>query len=315
MPAIHQEVEQGFAVVRLANAQVSVAVVPELGAKVVSLRSVENGREWLWRPPGSLRLFRNRPGDDFARSTLIGWDECIPTVSACRVGGRDVPDHGDAWSAAWELDAAALATGAIRTLLRLPGGPLEFSRTVSLEGSAVHLDYELANRGGEPEPFLWAMHPLLTLEEGDRIRLPRGVRSVRVSGLKNLDLPAGGTWKWPEALPGVNLEAMELGKPDAYAKLFAGPLQDGRAGIENVRTGARLEFRWQVEAMPYLGIWITRGGWNGFHHPALEPTNVPFGSLADALGYPQPELFVPAKGMRKWRVTLDVAASNREYRQ
>lgn len=314
LPAIHQEVEQGFAVVRLANAQVSVAVVPELGAKVISLRSLGCGREWLWRPPGPLRLFRNRSGDDFARSTLIGWDECMPTVSACRVGGRDVPDHGDAWSAAWELDAGALAKGAICTRLRLPGGPLEVSRTVTLDGASLHLDYELTNAGSEPEPFLWAMHPLLTLEEGDRIRLPAEVRSVRVSGLKNLDLPSGGTWKWPEALPGVNLEAMELGKPEAYAKLFAGPLQEGRSGIENVRTGARLEFRWQVEEMPYLGIWITRGGWNGFHHPALEPTNVPFGSLADALGQPQPELLVPAKGSRKWRVTLEVTSASKAQR-
>ena len=58
--------EQGFATVRLANNRVAVAVVPELGAKLVSLRRADSAREWLWRPPGDPRFFRNAPGDPFA---------------------------------------------------------------------------------------------------------------------------------------------------------------------------------------------------------------------------------------------------------
>ncbi|MGH7944835.1 MAG: hypothetical protein ACREF9_07480 [Opitutaceae bacterium] len=298
--------EQGFDIVRLTNGQVTIAIVPELGAKLLSLRLLSSEREWLWRPPGALRLFRNTLGDDFTRSTLIGADECVPTIEPCNVGGRELPDHGEAWSAAWSLESAALERGVVRTSLRLPRSPLTITRAVALSGAAVVLDYELVNHSSEPQPFLWALHPLLSFEEGDRLRLAPGVRTLRVESARNPDAARGAAWTWPSPQFGVDLEHLRLADNDGYAKFFAGPLDCGWAALENARTRDRLEFRWPVSEHPFLGVWLTRGGWKGFHHPAIEPTNAPCDGLAEALKAPTPALFVPPDGARRWQVLLDL---------
>src|SRR5438445_361846 len=96
--------EQGFEVFILSNQEVELAVVPELGARIISLKDVRTGREWLWHPAGRRKLFRNRTGDNFERSPLVGLDECLPTIAPCSWQERDLPDHGEVWAAAWSLD-------------------------------------------------------------------------------------------------------------------------------------------------------------------------------------------------------------------
>src|ERR1700677_4033036 len=47
------ENEQDFRVYGLRNEKVELRVLPELGARVVSLRDLHTGREWMWHPPGA----------------------------------------------------------------------------------------------------------------------------------------------------------------------------------------------------------------------------------------------------------------------
>jgi hypothetical protein len=79
---------QNFAVYILNNGEVELAVVPELGAKIISLKNLRTGREWLWHPMGGLELFKNQAGDDFSTSPLVGIDECLPTIAPCSWQGR-----------------------------------------------------------------------------------------------------------------------------------------------------------------------------------------------------------------------------------
>src|ERR1700682_5913207 len=99
--------EQGFGVFILGNQEVELAVVPELGARIISLKDLRTGREWLWRPAGGRELFRDGAGDSFENSPLAGLDECLPTIAPCCWQGRDLPDHGEVWAAAWTLDFEA----------------------------------------------------------------------------------------------------------------------------------------------------------------------------------------------------------------
>src|ERR1700735_5370414 len=90
--------EQGFAVYMISNLHLELAVVPELGARIISLKNLRTAREWMWHPESGLKLFRNRLGDDFSQSPLVGADECLPTIAACSWQGRELPDHGEVWS-------------------------------------------------------------------------------------------------------------------------------------------------------------------------------------------------------------------------
>jgi galactose mutarotase-like enzyme len=255
--------EQGFDVYVLSNQHVEVAVVPDLGARIISLKNLQTGREWLWYPPGRRFLFRNQPGDDFARSPLFGMDECLPTIAPCSWKGRHLPDHGEAWFAAWSVDAEAWRGGVLRTGVDLAISPFHFERSIELIGKHVRLDYRLVNQGNNEEHFLWAMHPLLQLEPGDQLELPRSTRA----------LLNGASW----------IDDLDSGTPSgACEKLFAQPLQESGAGIHNPRTADRLDLEWDVAQNNTLGLWLTRGGWNGHHHFALEPANGGSDSLNEA---------------------------------
>src|SRR4030095_13605914 len=56
-------------------------------------------------------------------------------------------------------------------------------------------------------------------------------------------------------------------------KIFASPVAEGRAAINNPATRDRLEFEWDAAENNVLGLWLNCGGWYGHHHFAIEPSN------------------------------------------
>jgi len=280
-----REVWDGFDVRVLRNGMVEVGVAPELGAKVVSLKNLRTGRQWMYHSNGGIRLFRNKPGDDFARSPVSGWDECLPTIQPCQWRGRALPDHGEVWSRAWHLDETAWEGGVIKTIVRLPISPFEFTRTITLRGGKLDVEYEIMNLDSGPQEYLWAMHPMLALQPGDRLLFPRAVRQCV------------GHEPWVDSLE------FETQAP-AFAKVFASPLRQGKAAVFNCVSGDQLTLRWDAAENNALGIWLTRGGWNDHHHLALEPANGASDSLALAAGAGKCRGVLPAGGRKRWNVEI-----------
>lgn len=254
---------QGFTVHVLNNDEVELALVPELGAKIISLKNLRTGREWLWHPKDNLKLFKNQPGDDFSAGPLVGMDECLPTIYPCSWRGRTLPDHGEVWNQPWQVDQAAWQNGRLTTSIRLKTSPFVFQRTIELHENEVRFSYRLSNLSTTEEQFVWALHPLLQLAAGDELDLPDSTR----------ELLNGETWvdDVTSAIPTMNC-----------AKTFASPVSEGWAAIKNEKQGDRLEFIWDPAENNALGLWLTRGGWHGHHHFALEPTNANNDSLAVA---------------------------------
>lgn len=272
----------GFHAYTIRGDRTSATIVPELGAKVVSLRNEVSKREWLWHPGEKLRLFRNPPTDLFEISPLAGWDECIPTIASCRWKDRALPDHGEVWALPWTLlsaDKQKIALG-----IDLPVSPFRFERTLAWEDRALVASYKLVNRSNDEEEFLWAVHPLFAVQEGDWIDVPAETREL-------LGKPA-----W--------LDTLDLSTvPDGCVKTFASPLNEGRAAIANKVTGDRLALSWNVQEHDILGIWLTRGGWRGHHHLALEPTS----GMPDSLAEHSRCAILPARGTRTWSVRFELS--------
>jgi hypothetical protein len=278
---------QGFEAYVLRNESIELAIVPELGAKVVALKNLRTDREWMASPSPERKLFRNSPGDDFAASTLVGWDECLPTIARCEWQSRLLPDHGEVWSVPWQVEHAAWQRGELTTSVRLAISPLTFQRTIALDAQEILLTYSVTNSGNNLERFLWAMHPLLTIEPGDSLRLPAEVREQL----------AGETW----------IDSLDFaGRNPACAKVFTRPRGLASAGVCNATTGDRLTFTWDTEENDTLGLWVTRGGWNNIHHLALEPTNGMPDSLADAVRHNRCAT-VPAGGTKSWSVRIGIS--------
>ena len=281
-----QRQQQGFTVYVLNNGGIELAAVPELGAKIISVKDLRTGREWMWHPPGGLRLFRNHPGDDFSQSPLAGTDECLPTIAPCTWQDRELPDHGEVWSVPWKVDDQAWQSGILKTTTKLAISPFEFERSIELADNEIQINYQLTNRGSMPESFLWALHPLLKLQPGDRLEMPASTRAL-------LDSKA-----WGDAVASAIPE-------NACAKVFAAPISEGVIAISNEDAVNRLEFGWNPAKNDTLGFWLSRGGWHGHDQFALEPANGDADALTEAAGRNRCGV-VAASGVTTWQMRLRV---------
>jgi galactose mutarotase-like enzyme len=271
----------------------SVTLLPAFGGKISSIEI--EGAELLQAP---LNPYSPRgPETGFEESDAGGWDECIPSVSACTVdypGGEvHAPDHGDLWGVPWQV----LESDADSVTMQTQGKslPLELTRSSILaatdSGWTLHLLYTLANVGDVRVPWLWSAHPLFAVDAQDRIVLPDEVAMVQVEGSMNGKLRAGQRALWPvaEQTDGAPRDLSVTLGPEANTgdKLFAGPLLDGWCALERRRLGLRLTMRFETSTVPWLGLWLCYGGWP--ERPgtkqvcvAIEPTTASADSLSAA---------------------------------
>ena len=172
----------GYQSLELENAALRVVVVPDAGAKIVSLFDKRAGREWLVTPEQS-NPFRAWPvGTEYNPNQCGGWDEMFPTILACAYPGEgpycgaELPDHGEAWALPW-ADAGSTPE---RIALELTGRalPYRLRRVLSLDGDALIMDYMLENCGEAEFAYLWASHPQFACEPGATIVLPGDVTEV-----------------------------------------------------------------------------------------------------------------------------------------
>lgn len=295
----------GFQAYTLRSEGVEIQVVPGMGAKITSLKSLATGREWLWRAFDPPRFFLNRPGDDFGLSPLIGVDECIPSVGPCEWQGRKIADHGEVWFLPWDLDEEAWKNGAILTRVVMPVSPFRLERSIRLEGDEIQFDYRLTNLGRAVEAYLWAIHPLFTIRPGDRVELPGEVHQVRVFGTEGYeDNRSNVLWDWPKPAVGVHLDDLDRFGDGRSVKLFVDHMPEGRAAIVNTVQRERLRLLWDVHENPALGIWICNGAWNGYYQMALEPTNAGAEYLAEAGERPDAFRPVQAGETVRWQLRM-----------
>lgn len=188
----------------------------------------------------------------------------------------ELTDHGEIWTEKWELDRDALAAGKIVTSVCFPLSPLRMVREVSFESEQVlNFCYTLENKGEGDFDFLWAFHPMMRIEAGDRLVIPKH------QGVYQVDTAIGfeaerGDWVPREILGDpCSLSNLDLGGDDRALKCFSPSLGEGErfAEITNDVTGDYIRFDFEGSLLDTLGVWLNRGGWNGYHHVAIEPTN------------------------------------------
>ena len=239
--------------------QLGVEVLPELGGKISRLHSRATRREWLWHNP-HLSYARAEPGHSYvALHDTGGIDECFPEV------------HGEVYGRPWagepRGDELALAFAG-------PGYRLERKLRV---GTALELDYALANTGEGELSFVWCLHALLAVEPGMQLELPDETRVVPE--------PTGVAWKE-----------------------FVGPLERGEVSVR-AADGEALRFAFDPREIPFLGLWQNFAGWAGvtgaapYFNLGVEPSIGDADALADARARGTAGL-LPPNATRAWRVTL-----------
>lgn len=286
----------------LENDFLRAVVLPEQGARIASLVHRPSGREVLWAPPGLRALPPPTYGMTYADHPAVGIDECLPNIWADTFEGRDLPDHGEAWTLPWE---ATTGHDRIETAVMLRQSPFRFTRRIRfVHDTALRLDYALANTGSTPAPCLWALHPLMNWQQGMRIILPPSVSDVEigsVSGMSPLHEYAPDTWP---RTAGLDLAGVQLNTDNAPAatKVYVGPMTDRWAALHDTLAGFVVGFAFTV---PMLGLWLNRGAWGGYTHVAIEPATGISEHLSTAVERGN-VLTVPAYETAYWSVTIVV---------
>lgn len=293
----------------LENEVLRVEVVPELGGRITSFRSVRTGREFM------LQSLRESPGDlakkKFSEGHIGGLDECLPSVSACGAIGSEaeVPDHGDLWRKPWTVMSE---TGGLLLEVDAVSRPLRLSRLASLNGDTLTLRYELRNTSRWRVTWLWCAHPLLHAEVGDRILLPRETSQVTVEYASYETVHRRTDISWPliYSLTGVGVDLSLLRRNSgAYSyKLFARSGRSGNAILYRSSIEQGIAFYFDPAVLPFVGIWVNAGAWPGESPDerltvALEPATCNYDSLAEAKHHGMANYL--AGGLAKrWTVSL-----------
>jgi len=309
-------IEDGLEAVRISGHDLALQVIPELGAKISSLKW--NGREVLAR--NSRKPFRLAEyAAPFAEYDASGFDECFPTIGPCRypeppLMGVEVPDHGELWSIPW---TEAPYEGGLCFHVKGIRFPYLFTRWIELpDAGHVRLRYEVTNLAGEPFKCMWSAHPLLALRPGMVIHLPEEVR-VRVDWSRHgrlgelLDEHLWPVTKDMTGLP-VDLSKILPESVELVDKLYTTRLPEGWCALRDSEDGYYVAMLFSPEEIPYVGLSINLGGWPvegpGYYNLGLEPCN----------GYPDRLdiavergrcITLPARGSLKWEWHLFVGQS------
>lgn len=304
----------GLRKITVENGIVRAQFLPELGGKMTSLVRVQSGHEFLLQPQRPLR--RAAYGDSFDAYDTSGFDECMPTVSACTEPDRGVllPDHGELWSVPWDCEVhdSTLHLSATGRVL-----PYRFTKRVRLDGPSVVLDYEITNESAAEMNFLWSAHPLLAVEPGSQIRLPAEVTELLVQySLGDRLGPFGSTCRWPTAMARGVKERSDVLLPSTagYAdKLFTPRLHQGYCSLFKPTANETVAFHFNPEHVPYIGLWCCQGGWpdpaHGHYTVALEPCSGRPDSLRDAIARGEHDT-LRAQGSKGWTLRMNLSAGD-----
>ena len=274
---ISQHDRGGQPAVTLDNGRVAATVLPQLGGKIASLVDVRSDFEFAAQPSGPY----GRPafGSDFTKFDASGIDDTFPSILPHddEANGWVYPDHGEIWSACFD---AAEADGKIELRYTSPHMPYRYAKTVALTADGVRLDYRIENTGDTPFPCIWTFHGLLRYEETMQIILPAG-NDVAVNVMEGTMLGPVGRRQTLAGPPDLHHPPKAATK-SMLKYYLADPVAEGRCGVWYPDAGVGCVLNYDPQSLPYLGVWITAGGFRGDYNWALEPSNGFYDGIEEA---------------------------------
>jgi galactose mutarotase-like enzyme len=309
----HEEID-GMEYLNFANESISLRILPSVGGKIISLRSVETGREFLLSP--------RRPyapptyGGAFPDSDFSGWDECFPAIGEGPYPdepwrGTIIPDHGEVWTLPWSWryrdGVVHMATHGVRF-------PYRLERWLDLRTpDRLRVRYRATNLSPFPFRCLWSPHPMLSPAPSWRILLPPEVSLLVDSSTGDRLGPYLNQITWPTVV-GADGEEIRLdlvGPPDqGYAhKVFAGGLTEGWAGIHDTETDEALIFTFSPTTLPFVGLAVATGSAAPDqvfgYYAIVEPCNGRPDNLATAATHGASVTIAPL-GSNRWEFELRI---------
>lgn len=211
-----------------------------------------------------------RPGSVYDDVWQGGFEELFPSDDPTTVGGARYPDHGELWSAEWNIEEASDSSLKLSVVGAYTG--VSVTKTMTIDGPELTMTYHLAHKGSEALPYLFKLHPAFSINEHCRIDLPGGRVEKVAGGFGNiLDSREPQDWPTPEDLSQCRSVASVSNE-----FVYVSDLPEGWCGITDERIGSWIRISYPLEFLPYCWIFMSYGGWRSHNVVVLEPcTNYP----------------------------------------
>jgi len=273
--------------IALENDTIRAVCLPDFGGKIVSLYHKKKDFELLFQnPAGEFR--KAKPGNDFSTFEACGFDDAFPNIDAetVKIGDNYVNyfDHGEIWTASFEWQEKQ---GGILLSYHSPYFHYKYEKFFTLSGKILRVDYTIRNEGNIEFPCFWTCHCLVRYEKDMRLIFPRGTNSVINVFDSDILGHAGTVYRFPKDYIDGDREYDFTGVPDADSNTAlkyycCEPSREGRCGYIYPSEGIKAVIEYDPQKLPYLGFWITTGGYRGDMNCALEPSNGFYDSITTA---------------------------------
>jgi galactose mutarotase-like enzyme len=276
----------GEQAVLLSSDTSSAVILPKRGGKIASFYNKKKNFEFLFQNPKS-GYTDAAIGDSFEDFEACGFDDAFPTLipETVMIDGNPVhyPDHGEIWSAPFDLTMHGE-----KAILNYQSNLLGYTyqKQFQLSDQTLHGSWRIENQSDIAFPYLWAFHCLSVYRKNMQILFPKGTEKI-MNGLhsKRLGNP-GAIYTFPEDTPfGIGYDFTRVPQPESesYEKYFVwGKVREGRIGYRFPDEQTAIQIQYDPQIFPYLGFWVTAGGFRGDYNCALEPMTSFYDSVANA---------------------------------
>jgi galactose mutarotase-like enzyme len=268
----------------LKNNHLKVVVRPEIGGRIDDIVDVVSEKNWMWHPsyyePEKIRERSLGQTETFDEIWSGGWDEMFPSDPPEQLGHWRLPDHGDLWRRPWEVtyqDPLSVTMGFQCTSVNV-----EVKKTITLmhDASVFDVRYQLRSNEKDSLPFLFKLHPAISIEAGDEFLMPDcEIEPVNLASSKILGLARKS--KFPHGYDAEG-DPVSIAKARGYDGetrefVFASALAEGWCGINNRRTGRTFKISFDRRQLPFVWIFQSYGGFRSHYVAILEPaTTIPY---------------------------------------
>ncbi|AJA46655.1 hypothetical protein CPAST_c05550 [Clostridium pasteurianum DSM 525 = ATCC 6013] len=264
--------------ITLENDLLKVIIIPDLGGKLVSIYNKSSNFELLFQNKED-SYKKPELNSDFGSFDASGFDDAFPTIDISKINyqGQEIlyPDHGEIWSSPFDyrfIDDYLELTFSSRIL------PYNYKKVIHLEEDTVKIKYTIANKGTSPFPCIWAMHCLVNCSEDMEIYFPKdtteiiNVHDSTVLGKKN----SIHSYPVTKDINGKDYNLNRVGSKDLNKTekyYINGIVNEGECSIYYPENSSLFMINFDKNKLPYVGFWVTEGGFRGDYNCALEPTN------------------------------------------
>jgi hypothetical protein len=193
-----------------------------------------------------------------------GWEILAPNAGdAGRYDGRAYAFHGEVGRAPWTV--AELSRSAIE--MRTSDGDIEYARHVAIEDGSLTVRERVRSFSAKAQPFAWTSHLALgadAVTDDVSIEFSGSVVDGSIDGAADASGDHG-----VGARPALGSASFAVVDVEG----------DGSATLANEDLVLRVT--WDAKVLPYLWVWVERGGTTGWpwfgrlHAIGLEPSNMP----------------------------------------